>query len=57
MQEIQEKKAFICDMDDVNPDYVVLGETRTCNFEKLEKAIELVRGGAKLIGRIPTRLV
>ena len=40
-------------MNDVNPDYVVLGETRTYNFEKLEKAIELVRGGAKLIGANP----
>ena len=40
-------------MNDVNPDYVVLGETRTYNFEKIEKAIELVRGGAKLIGANP----
>ena len=40
-------------MNDVNPDYVVLGETRSYNFEKLEKAIELVRGGAKLIGANP----
>lgn len=40
-------------MNDINPDYVVLGETRTYNFEKLEKAIELVRGGAKLIGANP----
>ena len=40
-------------MNDVNPDYVVLGETRTYNFEKIEKAIELVRGGAKLIGTNP----
>ena len=40
-------------MNDVNPDYVVLGETRTYSFEKLEKAIELVRNGAKLIGANP----
>ena len=40
-------------MNDINPDYVVLGETRTYSFEKLEKAIELVRGGAKLIGANP----
>ncbi len=40
-------------MNDINPDYVVLGETRTYNFEKLEKAIELVRNGAKLIGANP----
>ena len=30
-------------MNDVNPDYVVLGETRSYNYEKLEKAVELVR--------------
>ena len=40
-------------MNDVNPDYVVVGETRTYSFEKLEKAIELVRKGAKLIGANP----
>lgn len=40
-------------MNDVNPDYVVVGETRSYNFEKLEKAIELVNKGAKLIGTNP----
>ena len=40
-------------MNDVNPDYVVLGETRTYCFEKIEKAIELVNKGAKLIGANP----
>ena len=40
-------------MNDVNPDYVVIGETRTYNFEKIEKAIELVNKGAKLIGANP----
>ena len=40
-------------MNDVNPDYVVLGETRSYNYEKLEKAVELVRKGAKLIGANP----
>ena len=40
-------------MNDVNPDYVVVGETRTYSFEKLEKAINLVRAGAKLIGTNP----
>ena len=40
-------------MNDVNPDYVVIGETRTYCFEKLEKAIALVNGGAKLIGANP----
>ena len=37
-------------MNDVNPDYVVFGETRSLNYEKIEKAIKLVFGGAKLIG-------
>ncbi len=40
-------------MNDVNPDYVVVGETRTYCFEKLEKAIALVNKGAKLIGANP----
>ena len=40
-------------MNDVNPDYVVLGETRTYSFEKIEKAIALVSAGAKLIGANP----
>ena len=40
-------------MNDVNPDYVVVGETRSYNFEKIEQAIELVNKGAKLIGANP----
>lgn len=40
-------------MNDVNPDYVVVGETRTYSFEKIEKAIDLVIKGAKLIGTNP----
>ncbi len=40
-------------MNDVNPDYVVVGETRTYSFEKIEKAIDLVLKGAKLIGTNP----
>lgn len=40
-------------MNDVNPDYVVVGETRSYSFEKIEKAIELVNKGAKLIGTNP----
>ena len=47
---LYDKKIY---MNDINPDYVVLGETRSYNFEKIEKAIELVRGGAKLIGANP----
>ena len=44
--------AGIC-MNDVSPDYVVMGDTRTYNFEKIEKAIALVNNGAKLIGTNP----
>lgn len=40
-------------MNDVNPDYVVVGETRTYSFEKLEKAVSLINKGAKLIGTNP----
>ena len=40
-------------MNDVNPDYVVVGETRTYSFEKIEKATNLVLKGAKLIGTNP----
>jgi len=37
-------------MNNTNPDYVVLGETRTYNYEMMERATQLVIGGAKLIG-------
>jgi NagD protein len=37
-------------MNNVDPDYVVLGETRTYNYEMMEKATQLVLAGAKLIG-------
>ncbi len=40
-------------MNDVNPDYVVVGETRSYSFEKIEKAVLLVSKGAKLIGTNP----
>jgi len=40
-------------MNDVNPDYVVVGETSTYSFEKITKAINLVLNGAKLIGTNP----
>ena len=40
-------------MNEINPDYVVLGESHTYNFEKIERAVHLVRGGAKLIGTNP----
>ena len=40
-------------MNDVNPDYVVVGETSGYSFEKIVKAVMLVRNGAKLIGTNP----
>jgi NagD protein len=40
-------------MNDIDPDYVVFGETRSYNFEKIERAIRLVMKGAKLIGTNP----
>lgn len=40
-------------MNDTNPDYVVMGETHSYSYEKLEKAVNLVLGGAKLIGTNP----
>jgi len=40
-------------MNEINPDYVVVGETRTYNYEKIERAVHLVRAGAKLIGCNP----
>lgn len=40
-------------MNDVNPDYVVVGETHSYNYEKIERAIQLVLKGARLIGTNP----
>lgn len=37
-------------MNEVNPDYVVVGEGRAYSLETLTKATNLVMGGAKLIG-------
>ena len=36
-----------------NPDYVVLGETRTYSFEAITKAIRLVNGGSRFIATNP----
>lgn len=36
--------------NDVNPDYVVVGETTGYNYEMIIKATELINKGAKLIG-------
>ena len=40
-------------MNEVNPDYVVMGETHAYSFEKIERAVQLVCAGAKLIGTNP----
>jgi 5'-nucleotidase len=40
-------------MNDVNPDYVVVGEARAYSLETLQHAVNLVLRGAKLIGTNP----
>jgi NagD protein len=40
-------------MNNVNPDYVVVGEGRGYNLETLERAVKLVLNGARLIGTNP----
>lgn len=40
-------------MNDVNPDYVVVGETRNYNYQSILKAVKLIQNGAKLIGTNP----
>jgi len=40
-------------MNNVNPDYVVIGESRSYSFDRIEHAINLVLRGAKLIGTNP----
>jgi NagD protein len=40
-------------MNNVNPDYVVVGEGRSYNLEALERAVKLVTTGARLIGTNP----
>ncbi len=37
-------------MNDVNPDYVVVGETTTYHYDNIVHAVSLVRAGARLIG-------
>lgn len=39
--------------NNVNPDYVVVGDTSSYNFEKIETAVNLVIKGARLIGTNP----
>lgn len=40
-------------INSVDPDYVVVGETRTYSYEKIEKAVNLVLNGTRLIGTNP----
>ena len=40
-------------MTDRNPDYVVLGETRTYSFEAITRAIRLIAGGSRFIATNP----
>jgi NagD protein len=40
-------------MNDVNPDYVVVGETQNYNYQSIAKAVKLVLEGAKLLGTNP----
>ncbi len=40
-------------MNDVNPDYVIVGETRNYNYESIVRAVTLVLAGARLIGTNP----
>lgn len=40
-------------MNDINPDYVVVGETRNYNYDNILRAVRLVNNGAKLIGTNP----
>ncbi len=40
-------------MNDINPDYVVVGESKTYSYETVIKAVRLVRNGARLIGTNP----
>jgi len=40
-------------MNNVNPDYVIVGDTRSYSFDKIEMAVNLVLKGARLIGTNP----
>ncbi|MFE6481455.1 HAD-IIA family hydrolase [Streptomyces sp. NPDC088747] len=40
-------------LTDHDPDYVVLGETRTYSFEAMTKAVRLIKGGARFIATNP----
>lgn len=40
-------------MNNVNPDYVVVGESKSYSYDRIEHAVNLVLKGAKLIGTNP----
>ena len=40
-------------MNDVNPDYVVVGETDSYNYNMIIKAVQLINKGASLVGTNP----
>jgi len=40
-------------MNDVNPDYVVVGESPSYSYAKIERAVHLVLAGARLVGTNP----
>ncbi|MDR0415946.1 MAG: HAD-IIA family hydrolase [Propionibacteriaceae bacterium] len=44
-------KGFV--LNDIDPDYVVLGETRTYSFEAIAKAIRFIADGARFIATNP----
>lgn len=40
-------------MNDVNPDYVIIGESRSYTYENILRAVKFIQSGAKLIGTNP----
>jgi len=40
-------------MNNINPDYVIVGESKSYSFDRIEHAVNLVLKGAKLIGTNP----
>jgi 5'-nucleotidase len=43
-------------VNELDPDYVVLGETRTYSFERITQAIRLIRSGARFIATNPDNI-
>src|SRR5262245_11667654 len=43
-------------VNELDPDYVVLGETRTYSFERITQAIRLIRGGSRFIATNPDNI-